>query len=54
MVSGVEDEQNEFWKEAEHMYEPPVHDPKYHEPMPTVAVETVYKKAIDTKDHPSE
>lgn len=54
-MEGSDSEENaEFWKEAEHEYEPPEHNPKYHEPMPKQAVRTVYEEPVDTYGHPSE
>ena len=53
--NAVEQQQNgEFWREAEHEYEPPEHDPKYHEPMPTGPVRTVHEMPFSTKAHPAE
>ena len=40
--------EEEFWREADHEYEPPVHDPMYHEPMPTGPVRTVHYMPFDT------
>ena len=49
-----EEENEEYWREAEHEYEPPEHDPKYHEPMPTEPVRTIHDMPISTEAHPTE
>ena len=55
LVPSLENEANsEFWREAEHENEPPEHDPKYHEPMPTEAVRTEHQMPISTEAHPTE
>ena len=46
-------EYTEYWRPAEHEYEPPVHNPYVHKPMPTEAVRTVHEYPMDTKSHPS-
>lgn len=44
----------EIFKPAEHEYEPPEHEPKYHKPMPTGPVHTVHQEPIDRRAHPTE
>ena len=41
-----EAENKEYWRPAEHEYEAPEHDPKYHESMPTGPVDTYHSEPI--------
>lgn len=44
----------EYWRPADHEYEPPVHEPKYHREMPTGPVDTEHHYAVDRQANPSE
>ena len=57
ILPALVDEQSEeepYWREGDHEYEAPVHDPKYHEDFPERKVDTYHGEPIDTGAHPSE
>ena len=43
-----------YWREGETEWEPPMHDPHYHQPMPKGRTETYHTMNVDPKDHPTD
>ncbi len=43
-----------YWRNPDHEYEPPVHDPQYHEDFPEGPQRTYLREPVYTRAHPAE